>query len=333
MTKSLPPRSEESFEPPGLPPSQRINIFFRFKEYIMRFIRSFENSKNIDLVLMEDVQNNAIEILFRLNDIKEDLRLNMDGKLFTYVEDVVDPLALKIKLISKRLSTEKQQIEDFDYWMKNMVTPQLDFLASKTDDREAIESAVVTFAVEHSSQKIETDLKVIREDHIHKIDNLAVPLDERKNLEMRMEQALAGLTQQWRELKKPPSDLTIEKLSAWKVEVDAKRTKYYHRAMDTIDRIIPDAKSGINEKMHEHLLLNFQKIVELENEIPLLFQKIGRGELSKEDLNIVQKKLRDLDDIKHHLHLDLQLTPEMVDRLSLAENSLKTIHQLLEEDL
>jgi hypothetical protein len=312
-----------------------LGLFERLKAMVVALLNS--NKKGLDQIdskLTEEVKNNAQNILSRLSIIKEDLRQNVDDKLFTHVEGVMDPISSRIRSISKHLSTETEQVKAFDFWINTKVKPLVDFFATRSGDREAIVNAVVEHIIESSSNQIETDLKVVKDDQMHKLGNLIVSDTEREAIEKRVEKALTPLILQWNELKKPPQDLTIERLNSWKTEVDSQRSKYYHIAMDIIDSIIPDSDQDnpSSEEMHEQLLINFKQMADLENAIPQIMERIAKGDLLDGEVEHLTERVSNLESEAHQLHQELRLTPELVDRLSVAEKKLQTLRHLLSQD-
>ncbi len=304
-------------------PSKRESYFARFKKVLFQFIKPWHHQTGTDVQLAQEVQRNADEILAQLRAIKDDLKHSVDGKLFTHVEDVVDPIAARIKSVTQRLGTEKEHVEEFDQWMNKKVRPLVEAFGSRTDDKKIIEAAVLKHAIEVCTKQIDTDLKVINDDIQHKVINLLINEDEHKILEFHVYEALKPVLLEWEQLKIPPKKLTLESLGKWKSGVDAKRTHYYHVAMEIIDSIVPE--TGESEEVHESLLQNFKEIEELEESIPQLIYEIEEGELINHNLVRLQKHFDELEHRVLQLELDLRLTPELFERLQLIKKGLSRV--------
>lgn len=282
-----------------------------------------------EIQLTQEVQRNAHEVLAELKAIKEDLRHSIDGKLFTYVEDVVDPIAAKIKTVTQNIQ-HVEQANAFDQWINKKVKPLMELLSSSNlDDKSAISNAVMKHVVETNSKQIETDIRIIKCDQEHKLNGLGLDEGEKTIYLSKVEDALSGLIRQWRRLEEPPKNLTLERLRTWKSSVDNKRNDYHHMALEIIDRIIPESMEP--EEVHEHLVRNFQQIEELEVEIPSLIEEISQEGLGLDNIFRFNKRLALLVEKARDLELDLRLTPELEERLKVVKKKLKFISKELDK--
>lgn len=302
-------------------------FFYRFKKSLLEFLKLEKSPNEEDIDLAQEVQRNADEVLIQLRAIKNDLKHTVDGKLFTHVEDVVDPLAARIQSITKKLGTGKADIQEFDHWINKKVRPFVESFSAKTDDKKAIEKAILKHMIEVCTKQIDVDLKVVRDDQHHKLMSLNIEEEERLSLSLRVEEALAPIIQRWTELRIPPKRLSLENVNVWKKEVDQHRNQYYQTAMDLIDTLIPDFDQ--TEEMHESLLANFKKIEDLEISLPPLLHNLRDEEFISNNLARLTKKLGELVEEAHHLELDLQLTPELFKRLQKVKASLNYASNLL----
>lgn len=301
--------------------------------YLIEKLIPADKTQPIDIEVAQEVQRNAQEVLLQLKMIKEDLRHSVDRKLFIHVEDVVDPIAARIKAVSKRLNTKEEEVHAheevhaFEQWMNKKVKPLVDLFANQSNDREAISKAVVQHVVEATAKQIDRDLKVVSDDKYHKISSLDVSVEVKKSLQNRVEKALFNLVKQWYELKEAPKNLNIEHLGVWKAEVDYHRNKFTHIAMEIIDSIIPENEE--NEETHEHLIENFKEIETLEDALPKLIEEITLEDHNGIDKQRLYKRLAELEHEARQLDLNLSLTPEIEERLLRVRQQLIWAEQLL----
>lgn len=296
------------------------SLFYKLKQSILKFLNMDHSSAEEEIELAHEVQRNADEILTQIRTIKNDLRRTVDGKLFTYVEDLVDPLAARIQGVTKKLGDGKDEIQKLDHWINKKVRPLVESFSSKNDDKRAIEKAILKHMVEMCTKQIDTDLKIIKDDQYHKLMHVNIEESERLSLSLRVEEALAPIIQRWVELRTPPKRLNLENVNTWKREVDQYRNQYYHTAMDLIDSLVPELDQ--TEEIHESLLENFKLMQELERDLPQLLRDINEEALRVNDHPRLTRRLDELITKAHYLESDLKLTAELHDRLELIKNSL-----------
>lgn len=320
------------------PVKKRLNLLDRFVDRIRSTFQRFQNKPQQELQLagrIQDLQKTADFILKQLNDIKEELRKEIDAETFGQIEEVVDPLIKEFSRLKKSVDqplSVTQQAKTYQRYSQWIEKAKLWVqICSKANDKEAIIKAIINYTVDDFLEVIDRDIQVISDYQEHMLDALAVEEEEKmalaQRLELRLNSYLKGLT----DLRVPPTDLPLHEIAIWKAQVDKRREKYFDAALHAIDKVInstiPDT-SGQEE--HEHLVDVLSQIVYLENEAPILFDEIYTAKNLKGDqISGLEARLTSLEQEIHQLNLDLRLTPDLIDRLQTVSDMLEQARQRL----
>lgn len=324
---------------PEKPEKQRLSIFNRFVDRIRYTFQKFQN-KPPEFQLtgrIQDLQKTASSVLKQLSEIKNELKAQLDQEIFSYVEEVVDPMIKEFSKLNKSIEQSgsvvhqaktyqrySQWIEKAKLWVQ---------ICSKANDKDAIIKAITRYTVEDFLVVIDRDIQVISDYQEHMLDALAVEDEEKidlaQRLEMRLEPYLKGLN----DLRSKPKDLPLHEIAFWKAQVDKRREKYFDAALHAVDKVINDTipdTSGHEE--HEHLVDVLSQIIYLERVAPKLYDEIYTSNNPKQQqIDILESRLITLEQEVHQLNLDLRLTPDLIDRLQVVSEMLDLARKKLVE--
>lgn len=317
-----------------------MSMLNRFVDRIRSTFQRFQNKPQYDSQLagrIQDLQKTANSVLTQLRTIKDELRNEIDQDIFSYVEEIIDPIIKEVSRLHKSMEQpasmrhQAKTYQRYSQWIdKAKLWVQI---CSKVNDKEAIVKAIIRYTIDDFLMVIDRDIQVINDYQEHMLDALAVEEEEKialaERLGTRLEPYLRGLN----DLRTKPKELPLKEIALWKAQVDKRREKYFDAALHAIDKIINDTipdSSGPEE--HEHLVDVLSQLVYLEHEAPNLYDEIFMSvNLSVEKINIFESRLLLLDQEVHQLNLDLRLTPDLIDRLQVISEMLDQARQRLAE--
>jgi len=309
------------------------NLFGRFVDRIKTTL--FQTSKKDLKGRVQELEKNADQVLRKLHTIKEELRSQIDGDVFTYVETLMEPMARDVKRIQKLMNDQasladpakaykkyNDWIERAKLWVE---------LEAKVDDQVAVIKTIIQHTFTDSDCMIDQDLQVISDYESHILSDLPVSEEEKKSLQKSLQEKISSDLESLAHLKEKPTNLELRKVTQWKSDVDRNRSHYFNSALREIDafvqNIFPVQDSG---EQHEHLVEIFLQIAKLEEEVPRLLFEIHHSDLE----DAMQKKRLQMRLVPfqfeiHQLNLDLRLTPELFERLQDVQSKVQSIENLL----
>lgn len=325
---------------PRKPEKRRMSMLNRFVDRIRSTFQKFQNKPQQDSHLagrIHDLQTTANSVLKQLRVIKDELKNEIEPEIFSYVEEVVDPIIKEVSRLHKSMEQPgsimhqaktyqrySQWIEKAKLWIQ---------ICSKVNDKEAILKAIIRYTVDDFLEVINRDMQVINDYQEHMLEALAVDEDEKialaQRLELRLDPYLRGLN----DLRTKPRELPLQDIALWKAQVDKRREKYFDGALHAIDKVINDTIPDTSgEEEHEHLVDVFSQIIYLEHEAPSLYDEIYLAKSpTPEEMNIFESRLTMLEEEVHQLNLDLRLTPDLIDRLQVIAEMLDQARKKLLE--
>lgn len=313
--------------------TDKLSRFERFGRAIQKSLHFFQKKPHSDTQLsgrIQELTKTSKEALSELVTIKAELSEHVDPCLFGHVEAVLDPLIKELTRIQKVVEQETnptlqvQVFRRYSQWIDK--ANAWIHIKKHNHDKISIEGAVIQHILDEFYERIERDLQVINDYQQHMIDNLPLDDEERGRLWVDIETKLGPFIKSLLALKKAPANLPIERLSQWKLNVDQRREKYFDGALFMIDHLVEAYSPDSDETdEHNHLVEIFERMAELEEEAPKLYQD-AQGE-NKEGLS---DQLDDLEDKCHQLNVDLRLTPELIDRLQAVSDLLQKTRMMLQ---
>lgn len=335
---------EKPFHVKRIPETLREKVFDRFKNLAAKLLFSKEEQAKIDHHLTGRIltlQDDAVEVLKELNTIKEDLEKEADADLISSIEEVVNPIIRDVQRLQRikepdSVDAQLHTLKQYAQWI-DRAKPWALFFSRNLSNRTAVIQAVVKHTIKNSAEIIERDLQVIHDYEKHKLIEANVSEEERQKLQHEIEKDLSVLIEKLTFLQydtpKHPESLSLKQLETWKKKVASHREEYYNESLQAIDKVIAKMSpasitpgvSPAETNLHDHVIRNLNRIVEIEQTIIPILDEIEKNEpLDSEMRKELNLRLAPLETHANLLHQELQLTPELEERL-------QAVQQLLDE--
>jgi hypothetical protein len=325
-----------------LPENKREKIFVRFKVFASRLFISWEEKPKTDQRLtgrILSIKDDAGEVLLKLNTIKKDLEIEADPDLICSIEAVVNPIIRDAQKLQRKeeptcLEEQLKTLKEYTQWI-DKAKPWASFFSHNLSNRTAVLQAVVKHSIKNSAEMIERDLQVIYDYEKHKLLESGVSIEEQIQLQQLIEKDLAKLVQKLSSLQNDipdhPEELSLKQLETWKTRVAKRREEYYNESLQAIDKVISTiapislTPTTTEQTLNDHIVQNLSRIINLESSIKPLLNEIEESEPLDQRLRIeFRTRLEPLEKDANMLHQELELTPELEDRL-------QAVQQLLDE--
>lgn len=277
---------------------------------------------------VHELTQNTDEVLKRLDNIKEELRTQIDGDLYKYVESAIDPMSRDVKRIQKLMEKKGSPLHQaaafkkYNEWIEK--AKLWVGLESRIHDKKAVIEAIIKHTFAESDELIDHDLQVIREYEAQIVANLPISDEERNSITHLINLKLQPHIQALAHLKHKPPRIELGKVTHWRSEVDRKRNMHHDDALHDIDEVIQEvAPTASNDSENEHILEVFEQVVTLEEDIPKFIKEYEVIDPKDEDIkNLFQARLKTFLQEIHQLSLDLRLTPQLYERLQVLQDLL-----------
>jgi hypothetical protein len=297
------------------------NVLIQFFEKIKQTFQGFKNEPDVKLSgRVQQFNQTSVIVLQKLKFIKEELKIKIDNELFAHVENLMDPMtrdALSIQKMIVRQSVVDQAkaYKRYSNWIAKAGL-WVD-LEAKIHDKQAVIDAMIQHIMHESDELIEQDLQVILDYKAHLLDSLSLSEEEYDNIQIRLEKEFVPHEKALLALKEKQAFKELGDVFHWKDEVDRLRAKHFDRALYEIDKIIQEISPvSTNVEEHEHLIEVFAKIASLEEEIPQFLTEMTHADLrDPAHRNFFESRLAAFEEELNRLNLNLQLTPELFERV------------------
>lgn len=301
----------------------------RFVERIRLTFVLFQNKPNSSEMQLagriQDLRRTTDSVCAQLKYFQTQLKTHIDEELYSSLESVIEPMLRDIERISKAIlqsGTATQQAQAYRRYTQWIDKAKFWIQICSDGEKEVILKAVCEHTIDQFFELIDRDLQVIEDYLEHMLDAQILYVEEKQSLLSKIEKKLEPYMKGLVALKEKPTACSLPELAEWKCKVDKRREKYFDGALHSIDKIIGQVNPELNsEETHEHLVEILTQIAYLEEQIPKLYDEILRSDsVDNFSYDVIFSALSSLDEEIHKLHLDLRLTPELVDRLRVLRN-------------
>lgn len=277
---------------------------------------------------IHELNKNSNEVLKILNDVREDLKKEVDEDLYSFVEAVMNPMIRDIARVQKIVKKEgaiHTQIEAFHKYHEWIDKAKLWVqVCSSAKNKQAISQAVIQHTLSDFVNLVDKDLKLIEDYQEHLLDDLTLSSVEKKQLKETIQKAIKFHLQSLLKLKLEPEHVNLDNLGSWKEEVDKQRNHHF----DTILQIIDTKVSLLNplktpKEEHDALVGIFEQVSYLEMEIPMLVEKLKDISIDPFDSQITLQQLISLEQEVQDLYHNITIPTSLIERLQLLNDLLK----------
>lgn len=316
-------------------PQETQSIFQRFKAVAVHLFTGQDQKAEQQLNgRIHALQNTANQVLTALNQIKAELASEEDPDLINSLDAVVKPIVRDVERLQRKsahpnsLAEQEDAAEHYSAWIER-AQPWVHFLSTNLKDRKAIINAVVKHTIIASEEMVKRDLQVIKDYQNHKLAELATNNSDRSQLQKRLDIALskhlADLSRLQRSEPAKVEDIGLKELEVWKERVETLREKLYNKSLEIVDDIFRDIHPILESKEeHDRVLLNLNRMAELEEDILQLQRDLRKHVLDEEDINA---RLEQYEKEINHFSKDLKETPELKERFLKAKHDLEVIRE------
>lgn len=315
------------------------DIFARFKALAARLFLPTPPPPATDVHLsgrIQTLQDDAREMLEALTALKNELEFEADPDLTSSIEAVVNPIIRDVHRLQKYHAPESVEerlvaVENYTQWI-DRAKPWADFFSHHFKDRAAVIQAVINYTIRSASEMISRDMQIISDYQEHKLLEVADTDSEREQfkqaIEVELTDLITKLTTLQNDIPKQLEALSLKQLEDWKKRIAGQREEYYNLSLQAIDKAIssiapvalPSSALAATQELHDHVVKNLTRIVILEETIVPLLQEIEHNQPLDQDLRQeLAARLAPLENDVNLLHQELDLTPELAERLLLVQ--------------
>lgn len=267
---------------------------------------------------IRELDDNAKDVLKVLSNVREDLKKEVDGELYSYVESVMAPMIRdveRVKNIVKNDGAIHAQVGAFNKYNQWIDKAKLFVHVCNTaKNKDDISKVVVQHTIDDFTAIVDRDLQLVEDYQGHLFTELKITKEERRELKKELDEDLEYHIESLIELKNYPKKLNLENLNEWRIGADQARDFHFNTILQIIDLKLEDLNpSHIQE--HHALAGNLEQIGYLEMEIPILIEKMQQIDDSFEQKVSFQQLItleHEIEDLYH----DISLPQSMVDRLT-----------------
>lgn len=313
-------------------------LFQKFKSLARNLFVAKPGLPQTDMHLtgrIQKLQQTADEMLEKLNAIKDDLESQADPDLIGSIEAVVNQMIREVQRIQKgapdpqNVEEQIDKAEKYSGWIER-ARPWFHLSSANLKDRSSIIHAVVRHAMHTTEEMIKRDLQVIQDYQQHKLSELSAGNGERKQFKNRLDESssLARSIEDLTRLQRSePGEVSLDELETWKKTVDDLRIKFYNQSMNAIDNVFRNVHMETAPKEQERVVSNLKRLASLEEGVMQLQSDLRARVYDEEDC---YKLLEHLEKEIHVLEREIDLTPELLDRLNQARNALMIMRSVLD---
>jgi len=316
------------------------------RSIVQRFL-SFIGLKKLPKITLEEriqrFQRTAQDRLSELQETRKFLEKSVSKDLIKYVDKIMTPMMRKVTRMNQ-ISTEAANSPDdqnillgqYKQWISR--TEQIvKAFSERRHDRKNLINTVVKQILRILSDRITTDLKTIRDYIKHRLNDLDLQSEDKRELAKRIDAvlqpcllSLKSIRKEIREYRKG-SYVTLEEAIERQLKVDRNRKKNSEKALHLVDGIIKQMNNfdGESPDVLNHVLLNLQELSSLEISVPKLLHAAQSSGMSSETITELRDELMDLEEDMADLDQLLDVTPEIADRVKKISSDLEEAHSLL----
>jgi len=267
---------------------------------------------------IRELDANAKDVLKVLSTVREDLKKEVDGELYSYVESVMAPMIRdveRVKNIVKNDGAIHTQVGAFNKYNQWIDKAKLFVHVCNTaKNKDEISKVVVQHTIDDFIAIIDRDLQLVEDYQGHLFTELQVTKEERKDLKKELDEDLEYHIESLMELKNYPKKLDLENLNVWRIGADQARDFHFNTILQIIDLKL-EVLNPSQSQEHHMLAGNLEQIAYLEMEIPALIEKFQQtGDSFEQKVSFQQ--LINLEHEVEDLYHDISLPQGMVDRLT-----------------
>jgi delta 1-pyrroline-5-carboxylate dehydrogenase len=193
------------------------------------------NPPPIDPLVVKKIEE-VDEILGDLEHVKIEFGNKLNPELNKHVAGIIAPMEQHLRKLQKKLS-EQKLTENSEGWMlKAKVWTQL---KDQPLHEAVVMSNIVTHIIGEVHSSIKQDFQVIQTYLTHRMEELHMSAEDKQDLHQKLQQPLADLSEEVRNLALAPAKATLDTLKDWRTKIDSMREKHQEEAFDLIDRHLP----------------------------------------------------------------------------------------------
>lgn len=281
------------------------------------FVKPVEKEDNKLAGRIRELDKSAKDVLKVLSIVREDLKNEVDGELYTYVESVMTPMIRdveRVKNIVKNEVTSKEQASAFNKYNQWIDKAKLFVhVCSTAKNTDEISVAVIKHTLDDFTAVIERDLQLVEDYQEHLMSELKISENDLDILQNELKEELRSHIAALKSLRYYPNNLTLESLNKWKDGADQARDYHFNTILEIIDNKVEDLNPSHTEE-HHSFIENLEQIAYLETEIPMLIKKFNHDKDPLEQ-KVTFQQLLALEEEVEELYHDIRVPATIVDRL------------------
>lgn len=281
-----------------------------------------------------ELQTDAEEILISLLNFKEKCQNQVDPQLYSFIHAIVDSIVKEIARIHKVMEEEEtaaMQVKAYNRFAECLDKARKWVeLGSSCHELETLNRAVVNHSIQEFQERVDRDIQVIQDYHIHLFDLINLDSQGKQELLKKLEPQLSLQLLQLQQLKEPPKTLTFSTIVTWRENVNAAREKYFGSALYVIDSYTTEFIPSDIETPTEHATHIVVNLALLEEKISELAASIeGLDENHEKQKRLCSDALNLLEDEVHHLNSDLSLSPQQWEKIQQLLQTLSSLREAI----
>lgn len=264
--------------------SQLIEKMATFCRLLQKFPKSATGKIN-------DLEPLADEILNGLLRQKGEIRQGLNEKMLAAGNDVFDEMSREGIDLRERLHECLLDYSNVSAEVWRDLVDSWTMFFSKWNDTKAIVERIVHVVSFREALLIDKDIKVI---HDYKHQSL-LPLSQnpkaQEDMEKRLTQATQEAMKRLLELKKVPTDLSVEKVSEWIESLHTERQNHFDRLLVKIDNVVKEAVKEVSVESPETIFELKGELAFIEYEIKHIEEQMNSKRANNDALKAQLKDL------------------------------------------
>ncbi len=245
-----------------------------------------EQAKIIDQVLigrLQELKGTASSVIKQFSDQEKIILQKFDNWIMPIAKEVLDGFIHDAEKLKKNLEEKLELIDVTTAEEWNDQAKRWAQLHDRWNDRKGLVDKILEVVASRTKHLIDKDVQVIHEYRSQSLAQLPKESEAFKNVEERLNHAIADPLKQLMSLRKPPQ--SIQQASEWVAKLQEKRESYFDQLLMKIDHII-------KEVVHVEERVDWSTFLEIEGEIIFMERELHHINIDLAKIHLAEESDR-----------------------------------------
>lgn len=245
-----------------------------------------KQARVIDQVLagrLQELKGTASTVIKQFSDQESIILQKFDNWIMPIAKEVLDGFIHDAMKLKNRLEDKLDHIDETTAEEWNDQAKHWAQLNEQWNDRKGLADKILEVVASRTKHLIDKDVQVIHEYQSQSIAHLPKESEAFKNVEERLNHAIADPLKQLMSLRKPPQ--SIQQASEWVAKLQEKRESYFDQLLMKIDHII-------KEVVHVEERVDWSAFLEIEGEIIFMERELHHINIDLSKIHLAEESDR-----------------------------------------